>query len=146
MTGNHQKCLSETIRVLKPGGVVGITSWKEIEWLLAMRPITKIKPELSPPWGAPEFTSIAALSAELEKHGFSDVGVREVPIELPFETHAQFVNLMCTKLPPLVAMLETLSDEQRETFRSAMQEEVASFCPQEPGAMKGIALAAVGRK
>ena len=146
MTGNHQKCLSETIRVLKPGGVLGITSWKEIQWLLAMKPITKIKPELTPPWGAPEFTSTSALTAELEKHGFSDVSVREVPIEFPFETHAQFVNLMCTELPPLVAMLENLTDEQRETFRSAMKDEVAKFCPQEPGAMKGVALVAVGRK
>ncbi len=129
MTSNHQKWLSGTIRVLKPGGVVGITSWRVIEWLLGMKPITKIKPELSPPWDAPEFTSISALPAELENNGFTDVNVREILVEQPFETHAQFVNLMCTKLAPLVAMLETLSDEQRESFRSAMKEEVARFCP-----------------
>lgn len=39
MTGNHQKCPSETIHVLKPGRVVGISLWKEIKWLLAMKPI-----------------------------------------------------------------------------------------------------------
>ena len=72
-----------------------------------MKPITKISPELSPPWGAPEFTSISALSAELGKHGFSGVDVREVPVELPLETPAQFVDLMCTRLPPLMSMLET---------------------------------------
>lgn len=80
--------------VWKPGGVVGMTSWKA-------KPITKINPELSPPWGAHELTSISALSAELEKHGFNNVNVCEVPVELPFETHAQFVDLMCSRLPPL---------------------------------------------
>ena len=71
-----------------------MTSWKA-------KPITKINPELSPPWGAHELTSISALSAELEKHGFNNVNVCEVPVELPFETHAQFVDLMCSRLPPL---------------------------------------------
>ena len=143
---HDQKCLSETICVLKPRGVVGITSWKEIQWLLAMKPITKINPELSPPWGAHEFTSISALSAELGKHGFNAVNVCEVPVEPPFETHAQFVDLVCSRLPPLVTILETLSNEPREGFREAMKEEVARFYPQEPGAMRGAALAAVARK
>ena len=39
-----------------------------------------------------------------------------------------------------------MSNEPREGFRSAVKEEVARFYPQEPGAMRGAALAAVARK
>lgn len=146
MTNDPQKCLAETIRVLMPGGVLGVTSWKETQWLMAMRPIQKINASLSPPMGSKEFASLSGLRTELERAGFRGVKVEEVGVELPFQTHALFVDILLTKMPPLVVLLKNFSQTQRDDLRAMMVEEMRALCPQQPGALKGVALVAVGTK
>jgi SAM-dependent methyltransferase len=46
---NPQKALSESLRVLQPGGVLAASSWAETDWLKILRTITKIDPARSPP-------------------------------------------------------------------------------------------------
>ncbi|KAI5921287.1 S-adenosyl-L-methionine-dependent methyltransferase [Camillea tinctor] len=146
MTSDPQKCLTETHRVLKPGGVLGVTSWKETQWLAAMAPIQKLDPSLRPPVGSPEFASPTGLVKALEAAGFAGVELQEVPVDLPFQSHALFTDVLMTKMPPLVALLARFGPEQKDELRHLMIEEMRALCPEEPGALKGVALVAVGRK
>ncbi|KAI3326234.1 S-adenosyl-L-methionine-dependent methyltransferase [Xylariaceae sp. AK1471] len=146
IASDPQQCLAETMRVLKPGGVLGVASWKETQWLDAMRPIHKINASLSPPVGSDEFLSSTGLAGVFEKAGFAAVEVSEVHVELPFQTHALFVDILLTKMPPLIALLKGFSEAQTAELRSMMIEEMRGICPSEPGALKGVALVAVGTK
>ncbi|KAI0012830.1 S-adenosyl-L-methionine-dependent methyltransferase [Xylariaceae sp. FL0662B] len=149
ITTDPEKCLLETRRVLEPGGVSGIATRKETQWIdamVGMRPIKKIDPSLSPHMGSLEYTSTSGLSAELEKAGLSNLVVQQVNVDFPFGTHAEFVDLMFTKLPPLIALLEKFSEEQKANFKEMMMEEERSLGPQEPGSLKGIVLIGMGTK
>ncbi|KAI0836428.1 S-adenosyl-L-methionine-dependent methyltransferase [Hypoxylon sp. FL0890] len=146
MTHNPQKCLSEARRVLKSGGVLGVASWKETQWLDAMKPIKKLKPELSPPTGSGQFASPSGLSLELKRAGFSKVELQEIDVELPFESHALFIDMLLTRMPPLVAIMKGFSTQQKEDLRYLMTNEIQKLCPQEPGFLKGIALVAISTR
>ncbi|KAH6855616.1 S-adenosyl-L-methionine-dependent methyltransferase [Chaetomium sp. MPI-CAGE-AT-0009] len=146
MTKSPQKCLSETHRVLKPNGVLGLVSWGDIQWLSIMSPISQINPSLRPPAGPPEWGSAAGLAQELTKARFRDIEVREVDVALPFQSRALFVDILLAKMPPLVALTKGFDAEQLERLRGLMVEEMARLCPTEPGALKGVAVVAVGRK
>ena len=146
MTKSPQKCLSETIRILKPRGVLGVASWAETQWLGIMKPLQQIKPDLKPPAGPKEWATAAGLPEELRKAGFQDVQAHEVAVEIAFESHDVFVDVLLTKMPPLVALTKDFSAAQKAELRGLMVEEIRGLCPTEPGTLKGVALVAVGRK
>ncbi|KAL8365080.1 hypothetical protein RB595_004072 [Gaeumannomyces hyphopodioides] len=146
MTKSPQKCLSETLRVLKSGGVLGVVSWGDIQWLTIMNPIQQIDPDLRPPASPKEWGSAAGLSRELEKVKFQEVEAHETSVELPFRSHALMVDILLTKMPPLVALTKGFDKEQVERLRGLMIGEIKRLCPSEPGALKGVAIIAVGRK
>jgi ubiquinone/menaquinone biosynthesis C-methylase UbiE len=77
--------LTETLRILKPEGIAGLTSWKAITWWSevtapALAQFLPNAPKLPTPGGQfPPFgwTDPDAISAKLEKAGFRDVRVSE---------------------------------------------------------------------
>jgi ubiquinone/menaquinone biosynthesis C-methylase UbiE len=77
--------LTETLRILKPEGTAGLTSWKAITWWSevtapALAQYLPDAPELPAPGGQfPPFgwTDPDAISTKLEKAGFRDVRVSE---------------------------------------------------------------------
>jgi ubiquinone/menaquinone biosynthesis C-methylase UbiE len=77
--------LTETLRILKPEGIAGLTSWKAITWWSevadpALARFLPDAPKLPTPGGQfPPFgwTDPDAISAKLEKAGFRDIRVSE---------------------------------------------------------------------
>ena len=49
MTPDPQKCLSESRRVLKDGGVLTCSSWEGSQWIDLMATVTKIRPDKKSP-------------------------------------------------------------------------------------------------
>ncbi|KAI9037316.1 class I SAM-dependent methyltransferase [Aspergillus affinis] len=145
-TKDPQKCLSECQRVLRPDGVVAVSSWEETEWLKIMKPLKQIDPGISPPSMRQGWETVLGLHGQLEQARFRRVEVYQVPTEVAFESYSTFVELLLTKMPHMVTLIRNFSDEQREQLRELMIDEMRRLSLAEPGALKGVALIAIGQK
>lgn len=146
-TKDPQKCLTECRRVLHPDcGVVAVSSWEETEWLKIMKPLQTISPDIKPPSMRDNWDSAPGLKGELEKAGFRAVEVHRVPTEVAFDSYAGFVEVLLEKMPHVVALTRDFSEEQRESLKGMMMDDMRELCPTEPGVLKGVALVAIGQK
>ncbi|KAB8227682.1 class I SAM-dependent methyltransferase [Aspergillus alliaceus] len=143
---NPQKALSESLRVLQPGGVLAASSWAETDWLKILRTITKIDPARSPPAIPEDWANAGNLVAQLEIAGFRDVDVYEVPVDIPFRSYASFVDVMMTRVTQMMTASQDLDERQKTLLRELMTEEMKGLCPTEPGVLKAVSLVAVGVK
>ncbi|KAI2905916.1 hypothetical protein CBS63078_1112 [Aspergillus niger] len=143
---NPQKALSESLRVLHPGGVLAASSWAETDWLKILRTITRIDPARSPPSIPAEWAHAGKLAAQLEIAGFRDVEVHEVAVDIPFRSYASFVDVMMTRVTQMITASQNLDEEQKASLRVLMMDEMRELCPTEPGTLKAVSLVAVGVK
>ncbi|KAL2159578.1 hypothetical protein VTH06DRAFT_2147, partial [Thermothelomyces fergusii] len=145
LTTDPHRCLTECRRVLQPGGVLAASAWEGNEWLEMMRVLAAIRPELGGAVRA-KWTSAAAMRADLEAAGFRAVEVDAVAVEVPFESHARFVDTLLAYQPRLTALLREFTDGERAALRALLVDEMKAYCPAQPGALKGVVLVATGRK
>lgn len=131
---------------MRPDGVVAVSSWEETEWLKIMKPLRQIDPGINPPSIRQGWETVLGLHGQLKQAGFRRVKVYQVPTGVAFESYNTFVELLLTKMPHMVALTRNLSDEQRERLRRLMIDEMRRLSPAEPGALKGVALVAIGQK
>ncbi|KAI0169664.1 S-adenosyl-L-methionine-dependent methyltransferase [Hypoxylon sp. FL1284] len=141
-----QKALAECKRVLQPGGVLAASSWAETDWLKILKAISKLNPALSPPSIGEDWGRADGMRAQLDSAGFRDVEIREVPVDIPFSTHASFVDVMLTRVTQMVAASRGLPDDAKEKLRGLMIDEIKQLCPSEPGVLKGMCLVGLGSK
>lgn len=141
-----QKALSESKRVLRPDGVLAASSWAETDWLKILKVISKLDPSHKPPAIGEEWGTASGVRAQLETAGFRDVEVREVQVDIPFKSHASFVEVMLTRVTQMVVASRGLPEGAQDKLRSLMIDEIKSICPTEPGVLKGVSLVAFGRK
>ena len=99
MTPDPQKCLSESRRVLKDGGVLACSSWKGSQWMDLMNLLPQIRPDKQMPTMPENWSDVALLKAELEKAGFKDVETQEVDVDMRYEKTEEFVDFMMQKMP-----------------------------------------------
>lgn len=145
MTPDPQKCLSESRRVLKEGGVLGLSSWKDSQWVQLMGMIKTVRPDKEPPSIPAEWKDVELLKGELEKAQFKNVEAMEVEVTMSFESHDGLIDMLTSKMPPMLAMLKDFSEAEMRQFKDAMLKQVKEWCPELPGKMYGTALVAVGR-
>lgn len=146
MTPDPQKCLSESLRVLKDGGVLSCSSWQGSQWMDVMMLLPRIRPDKKNPSMPPEWMEVDKMKGELEKAGFKDVESVQVPTSMGYDRRADFVELCLTKMPPLRASLKDFTEDDMAQLRTLMDEELKKMCPDEPGTLQGVALVATGRK
>ncbi|CAK1354830.1 hypothetical protein CB0940_01363 [Cercospora beticola] len=146
MTPSPQKCLEESMRVLKSGGVLSCSSWQNSEWLQLMNLVQEIRPEAPVPEIPEGWRSAKGLLAEVEGAGFQQVEAVEVDVEMAFETHEALLEILTAKMPHMVKLLSSWSEGEVKRLRSLMSERLKKVCPEEPGKLSGVALVAVGRK
>ncbi|KAK3709686.1 hypothetical protein LTR37_010713 [Vermiconidia calcicola] len=146
MTPDPQKCLRESKRVLKDGGVLACSSWKESQWLDLMMMLKDIRPDKEMPSMPKEWTSVENIKIELERAGYRDVESHEVATTLSYEERDTFVDFMFSKMPHMVAMMGDVTAEEKVKLLEHVSNEAKKMCPDEPGKLKGTALVAVGRK
>lgn len=146
MTPDPQKCLTESKRVLKDGGVLTCSSWKGSQWMDLMNLLVEVRPDKTMPSVPADWSEADKLKGELVKAGFQDVEAFEVDTQMEFERVEPFVDFMLDKMPHMVALTKDMSEEEVARTRTRVVEECRKMCPTEPGVLSGTALVAVGRK
>jgi hypothetical protein len=146
MTPDPFKCLNESMRVLKEGGVLTCSSWHTSDWIEIMKVPGQVRPSIPQPTVPKEWASVPALRGELEKAGFQDVQAQEVEVSLSFDTHDALLEMLFSVMPHMAAVMKEFSEEERAEVLKLAREKVESYCPSEPGVLNGLALVAVGRK
>lgn len=146
MTPDPQKCLSESKRVLKEGGVLACSSWQGSQWMDLMNSLKKVRPDKQMLEVPKEWMEVELMKGELEKAGFKDVESLQVETKMRFEKLETFCDFVILKVPHIVALTKDMSEEEIAKFKTTMMEEGRKMCPNEPGELKGVALIAVGRK
>jgi ubiquinone/menaquinone biosynthesis C-methylase UbiE len=99
MTPDPQKCLAESKRVLKDGGVLACSSWHDSEWLQLMNLLPKVRPDKKMPEIPENWKNAGPMKAELEKAGFRDVEAHEVHVEMTVDKMEPFVDFVLEKMP-----------------------------------------------
>ena len=146
MTPDPQKCLTESRRVLKDGGVLACSSWKGSQWLDLMNILPRIRPEAKMPEMPKEWMETSPMKAQLEKAGFKDVESYEVETTMKFETLDGLNRFMMMKIPHMQMLTKDFSDDEKEKLITLANEEGRKMAPNDPGELHGVALVAVGRK
>jgi ubiquinone/menaquinone biosynthesis C-methylase UbiE len=147
LTNDPQKCLTESRRVLKPDGVLTVSSWDgQMQWLQLMRLATKIRPDKEFPSLPEAWTNTSGVRNELEKAGFRDVEAFEVVTSWPFESHETVGDTVLTNTPQMVSLLKDFSEKEREDLRNLAIEECKKMAPTKPYALKGVSIVGIGRK
>jgi len=146
MVPDPQKALKESLRVLRPEGVLALSAWEGSEWLDLMNLLPKVRPDKTMPTMPGAWTSTGGIKGEMEKAGFRDVEVHECPVTMAFQHYESFARFFSTKLPHMVALTKDMSEEEVGKLQALMVEGMKKMCPQAPGALKGMSLVGVGRK
>lgn len=146
MAPEPQKCLSESWRVLKEGGVLTCSGWQHSQWDDLLRLVSMVRPDKVLPAMRRGWESAAAMKGELETAGFLDVEAFEVPTQRDYEKAQPFVEFMVRKLPFMKPIIKDMTEDEVERLIALMVQEIRNFCPVEPGWLEGTTLVAVGRK
>ena len=146
MTPDPQKCLSESKRVLKEGGVLTCSSWQGSDWMDLMNLLPQVRSDKKPIEMPKAWCNWELMKGELEKAVFKDVQAYQVETEMKFERYDPCIDIFVDKMPHMIAMMEDFSADERAKTRALMKEEMKKISPQEPGSLRGVALVAVGRK
>jgi ubiquinone/menaquinone biosynthesis C-methylase UbiE len=146
MTPDPQKCLTESLRVLKPEGVLACTSWEGSEWLSLMYTLSDVRPDLELPSLPEKWSDVGLLKKEFEVAGFKDVQSERVLVKMKFEKHETLVNFLLEKLPHAIAFTKQMTEDEVRKWKELCVAKCKEFCPDAPGELSGWSLMAIGRK
>lgn len=146
MTADPQKCLSESLRVLAPGGVLACTSWEGSEWLSLMYSLEEVRPDLKLPSLPEKWSDADLLKKEFDIAGFKDVQVERVNVHMKFEKHETLTDFLVDKLPHAVALTKQMSVEEVKKWKELCTVKAKEYCADAPGSLSGWSLMAIGRK
>ncbi|KAL3466357.1 S-adenosyl-L-methionine-dependent methyltransferase [Aspergillus heterothallicus] len=144
-----EAALKESLRILKPGGMIASATWKYIPWFnLTKQAIARISPDLYYP-DSDEFIKTtsrgweaeSAIESLLKNEGFSDVKVTAVTkvISLPI---ADLVDLNSTILSALLTKYWT--PEQRDEYEGRVPAAVKQYLEEKYGVGALVPLEPVG--
>lgn len=146
VTPNPQKCLTESLGVLQPGGACAVSSWRGNQWMGIMLLVKKVRPEKAMPSVPAAWTTAEGVRAEFEKAGFRDAGAREVVAEMAVENAEALVELFWTKMPHVVAMKADMSEEEIGRLRKIMVEETERVSGVQGGKLTGVSVVGWGQE
>ena len=146
MTPDPQKCLSESKRVLKDGGVLTCSSWQGSQWMELMSLLPQVRPDKKMPEIPKEWMNVDGMKSELQKAGFENVESHQVHTSMHFEKLASLVDFMANKMPHMVMLTKDFTEDDKEKLTALMIAEGKKMCSTEPGTLQGTALVCVGRK
>lgn len=109
------KAFNESYRILKPGGIIGISSFKSTDWLALLDIAHEIVPEISFAAGkSPHWSSREAIKNNLCAAGFCDVEIHEVDNVFEMSNVRSYLEFLLTPRNTQVAELFRKSPEKKE--------------------------------
>ncbi|CAO1633457.1 unnamed protein product [Sympodiomycopsis kandeliae] len=146
MTPDPARCLTESLRVLTPGGVLGCTSWEGSQWLDVMNTLSEVRQDKQLPELPEKWSNVELLKMELENAGFRDVTCERVLTKMQFKKHETLAEFLLTKMPHVIATTKSMSAEEMDAYKQAAIRKCKEYCPNAPGELQGWSLMALGRK
>jgi len=146
LLSNPRQALKETHRILRPGGVLALSSGKGSQHLDALHDAVEvIRPGsnfhlLQEPWA-----SEAGVKGELEACGFVDTEAFPVESEMRYEKHEEFANLLLV-MPAMKVALESYTEDEKKRLFVEVVEALRARNPAEPGTLTGTSIVALGRR
>ena len=141
--------LSETRRVLRPGGRVALAVWgaPQRNPFFSIIAMTLVERGLMPPpdpngpglfsMGSPE-----RIGALLDDAGFDDIQIEELPVRFAFETVDEYIELIADAAGPLTILLRGLTEAEREEVRAEVERACAGFAAEGGCELPGLGLGA----
>lgn len=145
MVPDSGKALREGWRVLETGGVMSVSSWKQVTWMeLVMEAIGKKGADFKLP---EKWADAGSVRKMLEGAGFVDVEVEEVETFMDAGDAKRLARwFLGSSNPPLLAMLKDLSEEEREEARTRLAGLFEERRDSRTDGIPGIGIVATGRK
>jgi ubiquinone/menaquinone biosynthesis C-methylase UbiE len=141
--------LSETRRVLRPGGRLALAVWGTPErnpfFTVIVSALVKGGHVPPPREGVPNPFSMASpdhTTALLEAAGFSAVKVDEAPVEFRFRDVDAYLSFMADTAGPLATALRKLPDQDRKTVVATLESALDAFATDGEYTIPGVALVA----
>lgn len=150
LMANPAVALSETRRVLRPGGHLALSVWGAPErnpWASIGGRILIERGHLPPPEpGVPGIFSLASAEhtrALLVGARFTAVRTEEVPVRFAFRDVDEYERWVMEVAGPFAIVVRGLSEREREALRSQLEEAFAPFAADGGYELPGVALTAV---
>lgn len=142
--------LSETRRVLRPGGRVALAVWgaPERNPFFAVVAMLLVERGYMPAPGPGTPSPFSMASAErtrglLEGVGFNGVRTEEIPVRFRFADIDEYMAITTDTAGPMAMALRGVSQTQREELKAHLVEAFAPFVTEPGYELPGVALAAV---
>jgi ubiquinone/menaquinone biosynthesis C-methylase UbiE len=142
--------LSETRRVLRPGGRLALSVWSAPDrnpWITILARVLVERGHMLPPEpGAPDPFSMASeerTRALLTGAGFTTVRAKEVSVRFTFHDLGDYASFASDTAGPFAIILRGLSDGERRGVQMQLAEAFAEFVTIGGYELPGIALAGV---
>jgi ubiquinone/menaquinone biosynthesis C-methylase UbiE len=145
------QALTETRRVLRPGGRLALAVWGSMEQnpfftviAIALTQHGHLPPPEPP--GPPVFSMASAdrTTALLERAGFAGVRTEEVAVRFEVPDTDGYLSLVADTAGPLGLALQALSESDRDAVKADVEDSIARFRSGRGYEFPGIALCAAG--